>query len=126
MKQLWISFSLLALICVATIAHSLYLSAFTLELTDLLTQAETQGQQDDWEQALELTRQAQQRWEEHSTYLHTTLRHADIDNVYLFFLQVEGFLKGRETGEYSAANAALIGQLDLLREQEQFSIKNIL
>lgn len=126
MKRLWISFSLLFLICAATIAHSFYLSTFTLGLTDLLTQAEAQCQQDDREQALALTRKAQQLWEDHRTYLHITLRHADIDAVYLYFLQVEGFLKGQEIGEYLAANAALIGQLDLLREQEQLSIENIL
>lgn len=126
MKQLWISLSLLALICVATAAHSFYLSTFTTQLTDLLAQAEAESREENWEKALTLTRQAQQHWESRSTYLHTTLRHVDIDAVYLFFLQAEGFLEGRERAEYASINAALIGQLHLLREQEELTIKNIL
>ena len=126
MKRLWISLTLLILLFCSSVAKTLYLSSFTRELTDLLHQAEVLGEAEKWEPALVLTRQAQNRWDSHSIYLHTTLRHADIDNVYLFFLQVEEFLNCHEGGEYSAANAALIGHLTLLREQEELSIKNIL
>ena len=126
MKRLWFSLALLAAVCTATMVNSFYLSRFTLELTDLLTQAETQGKGGNWQAADELTRQAQQRWESHRMYLHTTLRHADIDNVHLYFLQSKAFLEQEKLGEYSAANAALIGHLTLLREQEEFTLENIL
>ena len=126
MKRLWISLAILAVICCVTLVNTHYLSSFTLGLTNLLIQAETEGEAGNWEKAMVLTQQARQNWETHSTYLHTTLRHADIDAVYLTFLQVEEFLECQEGGEYSAANAALIGHLTLLREQEELSIKNIL
>lgn len=126
MKRLWISSAILVLICCATLANTAYLSSFTQELTDLLAQAEVQGEAGNWEEAMALTRSARERWDSHNTYLHITLRHADIDNVYLFFLQVEQFLDCQEGGEYSAANAALIGHLTLLQEQELPSLKNIL
>ena len=126
MKRLWISLALLGLLFCGTLANTAYLSSFTCEITDLLLLAETKGEAGDWEAASVLTKQAREHWESHSTYLHTTLRHADLDNVYLFFLQVEEFLDCQEGGEYSAANAALIGHLTLLREQEELTIKNIL
>ena len=126
MKQLWISLALLGLLFCGTLANTAYLSSFTHEITALLLEAEIKGESGDWETATALTQQARARWEKHSTYLHTTLRHTDLDSVYLFFLQVEEFLDCREGGEYSAANAALIGHLTLLREQEELTIKNIL
>lgn len=126
MKRLWFSAALLLLILLSTLGNALYLSSFALELTDLLAQAEERGEGGAWEEALSLTQQAHDRWEAHDAYLHITLRHADIDDIYLYFLQVEEFLERRENGEYSAANAALMGRLDLLREQEELSLKNIL
>lgn len=126
MKRLWISLALLALLFSAALINTRYLTVFTDELTALLTRAEARGEAGDWEEAIALTRSARERWDARSTYLHVPLRHADIDNVYLYFLQVEQFLECREGGEYSAANAALIGHLTLLREQEELSLKNIL
>ena len=126
MKRLWFSVGLLVFICTATLINSFYLANFTLELEGFLTQAEAQGKSEQWDTALELTHQAQQYWETRSTYLHTTQHHSDIDNVQLLFLQTEEFLKSQKVGEYSASNAALIGLLTLLREQEEFNLKNIL
>lgn len=126
MKRLWFSLALLALLFSAALANTRYLTAFTEEVTGLLTRAEELGEAGDWEGAITLTRSARERWDAHSTYLHVTLRHADIDSVYLFFLQVEQFLECQEGGEYSAANAALRGQLRLLSEQETLTLKNIL
>lgn len=126
MKRLWISVTLLLFLFSSTLANTYYLSSFTMELTELLSQAEYQGEAGNWEAAIGLTKKARQIWESHSLYLHTTLRHADIDNVYLLFLQTQEFLDCRESGEYSAANATLMGQLKLLCEQEKPSIENIL
>lgn len=126
MKRLWLSVFLLILLFSAALTHVFFLSAFTEELTGLLLQAEAQGEAGDWEEAISLTRTAHARWQARGTYLHITLRHADIDEVYLGFLQVEQFLEQQKDGEYSAANAALIGHLSLLSEQEAPSLKNIL
>ena len=126
MRRLWIAFAILAAVFAATWSNTLYLKALTEELTDLLTQAEVFGEAGDWDKALELTRQAESRWQEHALYLHTTLRHSDTDEIFLSFQEVAEFLHCQEGGEYSAANAVLIGRLDLLYEQEEFNLKNLL
>lgn len=126
MKRLWIACAILAAVFAATFANSLYLNQFTDELTDLLLEAEARCEEGNWEKALALTMEAEARWESHGSYLHTTLRHSDIDDVYLGFRQAKEFLRRQEDGEYSAANAVLIGHIGLMCEQEQFTLKNLL
>ena len=126
MKHLGISVALLAAIFCTALANTVYLSTFTQDLTDQLFFAQEKAAAGNWEEALALTQQAHQNWEKHGTYLHITLQHEDIDNVYLFFLQTEQFLSCQKEGEYAAANAALMGHLTLLREQEELTLKNIL
>ena len=126
MKRLSISAGLIALLAVASALHVWHLNDFTGQLAGLLTQAQEQAEQGNWEEAARLTRQAQDRWMEHESYLHITLRHSDTDAVYTRFREVHEFLQCREGGEYSAANACLIAELELLAEAEQFTIENVL
>ncbi len=86
----------------------------------------THAEQDDWESAARLTQDAHDRWQEKELYLHIALRHDETDVVYTGLREVEEFIQRREDGEYSAANARLIANLELLSEAEQLTIKNIL
>lgn len=126
MKQLWIALGLLAALFSATIANSLCLRSFTGEVSSLLIQAEERWEAGDQEEALTLTRQAEAKWKSRSLYLHTTLRHSDIDPVDLLFQQTLALLQSQEGGEYAASNAALLGQLKLVWEQEQLDFQNLL
>lgn len=128
MKRLYISLALLALLAALSTAHILYLHSFTGELTELLTQAQEQVDQENWEQAEELTSHAQDRWVENEAYLHTTLHHADIDAILISFGETLAYLQGQEhqPAEYAAANAKLITQLKLLIEGELPTWKNLL
>lgn len=126
MKRLWPFLTLLALLFALGLANSRYLTHFAQGLNHTLLQAQTLAQAGEWEQALELAQQAQDRWVSHGVYLHTTLRHADIDAVHLLFLQDLAFLQARDESEYRSVNAALMGHLELLWEQELFTIQNIL
>ena len=126
MKQTWAAICILALLFAGTLTHSFYIGGFVRELTAELEEAEARAEAGDWDQAEELTRSARDRWEEKRCYLHITLRHSDTDAVYTRFREVHEFLQCREGGEYSAANACLIAELELLAEAEQFTIENIL
>ncbi len=125
MKRLWIALAILAAVFTAALCNSLALSSFTGELTSLLTRAEAQAEAGLWEEAGRLTQSASDRWEDRGTYLHVTLRHADIDQIETSFREVHEFLTCQESGEYSAANARLLTQLALLSEAEQLNWKNI-
>lgn len=126
MKRLWISVILLASVFIATLVNSQYLKGFASNLTELLTEAESKAETGDWILADELTEQALQKWQGHDMYLYTMLRHADTDLVYSGFREAREFIHCQEGGEYSAANARLIAQIELLYEMEQFTLKNLL
>ena len=126
MKRFWIALALLALVFSASWGNTFYLEHLAGQLSAMLAQAEALGEAGDWDGAMELTRRAEALWEDHDVYLHVTLRHTDTDNVFLSFQEVKEFIHCQEGGEYSAANAVLLGQIHLLCEQEQFNLKNLL
>ena len=127
MKMLWVSLGLIALLAVLCGVHTVYLSRFTDELTGLLTQAQEQVDQEDWEGAFQLTRQAKEQWVGNDGYLHITLRHTDIDAILVSFDEALAFLQGKEhqSAEYAAVNAKLLTQLALLLEAELPTLTNV-
>ena len=58
-------------------------------------------------------------------YLHVLLRHADTDQIYAGFQETLALLESQEYGEYAAANARLVTQIELLSEAEQLTLKNV-
>lgn len=126
MKRIWIAAAILLAILAGTLAHSAYLTTFTRELTVLLEEAEANAEREDWDAAARLTQDVCDRWQEKDLYLHITLRHDETDIIYTGLQEVTEFIQCREGGEYSAANARLIANLELMAEAEQLSLKNIL
>ena len=127
MKRLWVSLGLIAVLAALCGVHTVYLSRFTDELTGLLTQAQEQVDQEDWEGAFQLTRQAKEQWVGNDGYLHITLRHTDIDAILVSFDEALAFLQGKEhqSAEYAAVNAKLLTQLALLLEAELPTLTNV-
>lgn len=109
-----------------TWAHSRYIDRFTGSLISLLEEAQVYAEDSAWGRTAELTQIAFYKWQGHEAYLHILLRHSETDEVYVAFREVAGLLENREIGEYAAANARLITQLELLSEAEQLSLKNVL
>lgn len=128
MRRLYVPLGLLALLAVLCTVHTAYLSRFTGELSHLLSQAQERVEREDWEEADRLTRQAKELWTEHEGYLHTTLRHTDIDAILISFDEALAFLRAgeRQSGEYAAVNARLIAQIELLLESELPTLTNLL
>lgn len=128
MKRLSISAGLIALLAVVSALHVWHLNDFTGQLAGLLTQAQEQVELENWEEAARLTRQVKDRWMEHESYLHITLRHADTDAIQISMDEVLAFLEGdeRQPAEYAAVNARLLGQLRLLAEAELPTLTNLL
>ncbi|MBQ3134352.1 MAG: DUF4363 family protein [Oscillospiraceae bacterium] len=126
MKRLIIAAALLLAVLGATIANSRYLTGMTDGFCRQLTQSAELAAADNWPQALEKTEQTLSAWESHDFYLHTLLRHTDIDAIRLTFHEVVEYLKLEEPDQYTAANAKLITQLELLAEAERLDLKNVL
>lgn len=126
MKRIIAAASILLLVFAATLCHSFYISSLTRELTSILEAAEVNAEKNDWAAAETLTQTARERWDSADAYLHILLRHSETDAIYTGFREVYEFIQCQEGGEYSAANARLIAQLELLSEAEQLTLKNIL
>ena len=127
MRRLTLSLLVLAGLVGLTLYNSHYLNDYTKELTTLLKQAEAAAADGDWDAAADKTEAALDRWKCKESYLHTVLQHRDTDNVLLAFHEVRQLIAHQEDGgEYSAANAKLIAQIELLYEMEQLNWKNLL
>lgn len=126
MKRLTVALVLLAAVLGATVFHSRHLSRLTDGFCRQLSHAAELAAHDNWPQALELTEQTLTDWEKQDFYLHVLLRHTDIDAIRLTFHEVMEYLRLTEPDQYTAANARLITQLELLAEAEQLNLKNIL
>lgn len=126
MKRVWIAATILLAILAGTLAHSAYITTFTRELTVLLEEAEAKAEAEDWDAAARLTQDVCSRWQEKELYLHVALRHDETDVIYTGLREVVEFIQCQEGGEYSAANARLITNLELMAEAEQLSLKNVL
>lgn len=127
MRRLTLSLLVLAGLLGLTLYNSHYLNNYTKELTTLLKQAEAAAADGDWDAAADKTEAALDRWNCKETYLHMVLQHSDTDDVLLSFQEVRQLIRTQEDGgEYSAANARLITQIELLYEMEQLNLKNLL
>lgn len=91
-----------------------------------LEQAQELAARGDWEGAARLSRESFGLWQAHDAYLHVMMRHSDTDQILRGFRAVEQYLVLEEPDQYTAANAELICQLELLSEMEQPSLVNIL
>jgi len=127
-RRLCVSLGLIVLVGALCAVHIVYLGRFTRELTGLLSQAQAEVEREDWGEAARLTEQARERWEGHGGYLHTTLRHTDIDAILISFDETLAFLRAgeRQSAEYAAVNQRLITQLELLLEAELPTLTNVL
>lgn len=128
MKRLWISAVIILSLTVLAGCHVLYLRHLTGEVIGLLDRAQEQVEEDDWAQAEALTRDALAIWTANDLYLHSTMRHNEIDTVLVAFQEVLAFLEGqeRQPAEYAAANRRLTAQLELLLESELPTLQNLL
>lgn len=127
MKRLLISVSIILLITLLSCAHVFTLKQFTGELIGQLETASLHLSQDRWSNAGQTVDAVYAAWEEQEFYLHTTLRHADIDEIRTTLREVQAYLNSREdTAECQALIAKLINQLELLLEAELPTIKNLL
>ena len=125
MKRFWIALLLLGAIFTGTLFHIRSLHGFTDTLSALLEQADELAAAEQWDQARDLTVQAKDTWGDRDVYLHVLLRHADTDSIYAGFQETLALLDSQEDGEYAAANARLVTQIQLLYEAEQLTLKNI-
>lgn len=126
MKKGWLAIGLLVGMVALSWWHVSALNALTDDLGGQLRRAETLAESGQWEKAAEVTKAASDQWDGRAFYLHVTLDHKTADDIAVGFAETLEFLEWQETGEYSAANARLMEQLELLGQVERPNLENLL
>ena len=126
MKRLLATIAILALMLGGSLYNAWFAQSLADSLTVRLEWAQDLARQSQWDQAAHLTRQVYQDWQNHHFYLHTVMRHSDTDQILRSFQCVLQYLDIRELDQYTAANADLVSQIQLLAEMEQASLVNVL
>lgn len=126
MKKGWLAIGLLVGMVALSWWHVSALNALTDDLGGQLRRAETLAESGEWDKAAEVTREASEQWNGRAFYLHVTLDHRTADDIAVGFAETLEFLEWQEAGEYSAANARLMEQLELLGQVEWPNLENLL
>ena len=126
MKRLVLSCFILLLLLASSLFSGRHINNLCSGYIHDLTAAHQLAAKNDWDQARIITQKVYQDWDDRDFLLHTLLRHSDTDQILLSFRSVHEYLLLEEMDEYSAANAQLITQMELLAETEQPTLKNVL
>lgn len=120
--------STLSLILLFFACHSTasWTESLTNSYISQLEYAQELTDQEQWEEAAQITTTVYQDWNSQSFRLYVLLRHSDLDKILLGFQSVSQYLDQQDQEPYLANNAQLIAQLKLLSEMEQLSLENIL
>ena len=111
MKRLWSAAALLLVLLGGALWNAWYADRLSGRMAGQLEQAQELADRGDWEA--------------HDAYLHVMMRHSDTDQILRGFRALDQYLALEESDQYTAANAELICQLELLSEMEQPSLVNI-
>lgn len=127
MKRLFISMVIILALALLATLHVVQLEQLTDKLIGQLEAAEACLKREDWAGAKKSAQTVSEEWERQAFYLHTTLRHTDIDAIRTSLKEALAYLDSREdVAECLAVTAKLINQLELLIEAELPTIKNLL
>ena len=127
MKRLFLATLIILCIILLCAVHVFALKQFTQAQIGQLEAAGAHLNRNEWKKAQDTVAAVYDTWEQQAFYLHTTLRHTDIDAIRTSLREVNAYLISREdTAECQALIAKLINQLELLLEAELPTIKNLL
>ncbi|MBD9088787.1 MAG: DUF4363 family protein [Clostridiales bacterium] len=124
-KRLWSAAALLLVLLGGALWNAWYADRLSGRMAGQLEQAQELADRGDWEGAARLSRESFGLWQAHDAYLHVMMRHSDTDQILRGFRALDQYLALEESDQYTAANAELICQLELLSEMEQPSLVNI-
>lgn len=126
MRRLWGAAALLLALLALSLGNARYARSLTASMAGRLAQAQTMAAQGDWARAGDLAGESFHTWQSHQLYLHVVMRHGDTDQILLSFRALQQYLDLEDAGQYAAASAQLITQLELLAQLERPSLDNIL
>lgn len=76
-------------------------------ISDLLSQAAAAAEQDDWQKADQLARQAEAQWQQHHAFTAAFADHTPMDELDGLFAELIVFLENRESPHFASTCARL-------------------
>ncbi len=125
MSRLWVSLAILAgMVCLLGI-NVWHLTETTESLTDDLVQASEAASRGDWATAETLSQTVREAWNTQMPYLRLVQSHAGVNEIAILLDEAVARLKSQDLGEYTATNARILRNLEVLRDLERFSVENL-
>lgn len=126
MKHILIACLVFAL-CLAVGLFSLfYVRASGEQTNELLERSIRQAEGENYSEAAESLRQANDLWEGRETILGIFLHHEEVDEILALFAQLEQFIKLEDLDDYLAACNELTARLEHVRRMELPTIENVM
>ena len=116
----------LALLFSGTAANARYVAHSVDGWCAGLETALSAAEAEDWERAQAALDAVYSSWSARQTYFHIMVEHEELDAAEALFAVSRSFAAHEDGAEFCANTADLFTQLQLLREMEEISIKNIL
>lgn len=126
MKALYLSLGAMALILAFSLWAGSYVARQTTDCSQLLEEAASAGQADDWNKAQAALHLAKEQWLANETFFHTIIEHSELNEAQALFAAAEEACAQQDKQSLSAQLVLLRVQLRRLAETQAVSIKNIL
>ena len=118
-------FVLIVLLC-ACLCSNIRMNMLCHGWAEELDSAKAAVEKCDFDGADKALRKLEEDWAHRQTYLHITIEHSELDNTRELIDLCRLQIRQADPSAFLTTVARLQAQLDLLREMEELSIKNIL
>lgn len=125
-KGLLLPAAVLAAILAFCLWNGAAMAAHTARWQAQVEAADRLAQEEDWDGAAAVLREAYADWADRQTYLHIVTNHEAVDGAEAMYHRAAAFAESEEGSELRAELADLRAQLRLLAEMEEFSLRNVL
>lgn len=118
MKYFWIGIAILALLLTLGVTSNVAANLILKESEALLRQADEAVEQDDLQNALKKSRQAEQEWNKGKKMLHITMTHTLLDEVDASFSNLHTYGEEDEQTEYRVCCRELLLKIQHIRDMD--------
>lgn len=126
MKRLWIGILILAILLSGSLAISICMGRIHRPIAEKLELAAQKALDDNWSEALALTRQASARWEKYHRFTAAFADHTPMDEMDTLLEELEVYAVQQENPHFSATCAHLHFMATAIAESHNISWWNLL
>lgn len=126
MKYLLIPSSILIVLLGAALLSADSVDKTITQWCDTLESVQHAAQNEDWTEAIKRLGAVHAEWEAFHPFLHIIVMHDELDRVDVLFRRCVVFARETDGPEFLADTAELIAQLQIIRQSQELSLRNIL